>query len=70
MKIYVAHNITAAQGGHILGIFSTYRRAKNALKSMTGWPDGCTDWGHFIRVGKMNQPMYVLNLPKSNEEKP
>ena len=68
MKIYIAHNITAAQGGRVIGVYPTYKRAKAQLILVTGMADGCTDFGHFIRIGKLGKTFLdVLALPRSDQ---
>jgi len=65
-KIFIAHNITASQGGHLLGIFNDYKKAKQVLLELMNWQDGTVDWSHFIRVGEINQSMSgVLGFKKS-----
>jgi hypothetical protein len=69
IKIFIAHTITAAQGGTVIGVYPTYKRAKAALVEVTGWPEGCTDWGHFIRVGELGKTFAnVLSLDRADQK--
>ena len=66
--MYIAHNITMAQGGNIVGIYDNYTKAKNDLKAIMHWGENTTDWGHFIRWCDLNTPFFVLNLPRTDKK--
>lgn len=67
--IYIAHTITASQGGDVIGVYPDYQAAKADLQFRTGMRDGDTDWSHFIRVGELGKSFNnVLELPKSKED--
>ena len=67
--MYVAHNVTASQGGEILGIYDDYTKAKNDLKKYMGWQEDTTDWGHFIRYFDVNIPFgSVWSLPRTDKD--
>ncbi len=67
--MYVAHNITASQGGQVIGVYDDYTKAKDDLKTMMGWHEETTDWGHFIRIGELNQAFgNVLRLPQTDKD--
>lgn len=65
---YLAHNITASSGGRVLGVFSTYQKAKDHLKELCRFGEHTTDWGHFIRILEVNKPFVgPLSLPKTDK---
>ena len=67
--LYLVHNITASSGGRVLGIFSTYPKAKDHLKEMCRFGENTTDWGHFIRILEVDKPFVgPLSLPKTDKE--
>ncbi len=67
--MFIAHNITAAQGGTILGVYDDYTKAKNDLKKYMGWGEQTTDWGHFIRICEVNKPFGdCLCLPRTDKD--
>lgn len=64
-KLFVAHTITASQGGMIVGVYLTYTEARRALLQYMP-DDGCTDWGHFIREYEIGKPFIdVTSLPRA-----
>jgi hypothetical protein len=69
-KIFIVHTITASQGGDVIGVYPTFKRAKGALLDAIptdGW-DG-VDYGHFIRIGELGVAFSnVLALPRAEEE--
>lgn len=67
--MYLAHNITASQGGHILGIFEEFEDAKKCLKDTQGFSEFNTDWGHFIRMYNLGDVMLygIIDLPRSDK---
>lgn len=68
-RIFIAHTITASQGGDVIGVYPNYQAAKADLALRTGMRDGDTDWSHFIRVGELGVAFNnVLDLPRSKEE--
>ena len=69
MKIYIAHTITASQGGSVIGVYPTRKRAKADLLRM-GMPNEGTDWTHFIRVGTLGKLFgHPLSLPRTRNFK-
>jgi len=66
--MYLIHNITAAQGGNILGVFNEWKDAKEALKNSQGFDEFSTDWGHFIRIYHPNTIITggIWTLERSN----
>lgn len=67
--MYLIHNITASSGGRTLGIYSTYPKAKEALKDICGFEENTTDWSHFIRFLELDKPFIgVLALPKTDKD--
>lgn len=67
--MYLAHNKTYTNGGHILGIYNDYKRAKADLKKHFGFGENTTDWGHFIRWLEPDKPFFsVFLLPETNKD--
>ncbi len=67
--LYLVHDITASSGGRVIVVCSTYQVAKDLLKTLCGFEENSTDWGHFIRVLEIDKPFGgVLTLPKTDKE--
>ena len=67
--MYIAHNKTAMGGGHIIGVFDDYNKAKECLKKYCRMGENTTDWGHFIRYFDLNEPFFnVWFLPQTNKD--
>ena len=67
-RIFVAHTITASQGGSVIGVYPNYQSAKENLQAITRFTEHDTDWGHFIRVTELGVTFNnVLDLPRSDK---
>ena len=67
--MYLAHNQTYTNGGHILGIYNDYKQAKADLKKYCRFEENSTDWGHFIRWLEPDKPFFnIFFLPETNKD--
>jgi hypothetical protein len=67
--MYLIHNITHQGGGHVLGVFTDYNKAKKALKKTYKWEEKTVDWGHFIRWLEPDRLFFnIWFLPETNPD--